>query len=108
MKTYIQAIGSPKTIVLSDSLLSHLWKEKELKFGQQPTFHILVGGKVNDIAKLVPKIGDEADNIIICAGVNNLWTHSSKEIIEQLQQLIKLLYKQNIVICTVPYPPKFC
>ena len=108
IKPYFQATGSRKIVVPYDSLLSHLWKQKEIKFGEQPTIHILVGGKFNDIAKLVPKIGDKADNIIICVGVFNLPTYSSKEIIEQIKQLIKLLHKQYILICNFPYPPEFC
>ena len=93
-KTYIQVTGSSNTVVLSDSLLAHLWKEKEIEFGEQPTFHVLIGGKVKDITKLVPKIGDEAKNIIYCGGINNLPSQSSKQIIEELQELTKLLYKK--------------
>ena len=107
-KPYIHVTGSSKTVVLSDSLLSHLWTHEEIKLFQVPTFHVLIGGKVGELAKIVRNIGDEVENIIVAAGINNVSSQSSKEIIDEMTKLTKLLYKQNLVICSLPYPPKFC
>ena len=47
-------------------------------------------------------------NLIVCAGVNNISSQSSERIIEELQDLCTILPKQKVLFCTIPYPPKFC
>ena len=109
-KPLIEAVGTSNTatVILSDSLLCHLWQHTEIQVGQQPIFYCLVGGKINEIGKLYSKVQIKPKNIILCAGTNNLLSQSSDKIIEELQKLTKLLYKENVVICSLPYPPKFC
>ena len=71
-KPYIQSAGAPHTVVLSDSLLSHLWKHDEIEIGEKPTFKCIIRGKIIDILQLINNIGDEAPNLIICCVVNNI------------------------------------
>ena len=108
-KPLIEAVSNSKTetIILSDSLLCHIWQHTENHF-EQPTFFCLIGGKIRELEKIYSKLTNEPENIIVCAGVNNLPSQSSEQIINELQTLAKFINKENTVFCSLPYPPKFC
>ena len=106
-KPYIQAVGNCQTVILSDSLMAHLWKENEFNVKERPSFHCLVGAKIQDIQKLLPSIQNENAKMIVCVGINNVPSQSSARIIVQFQKLAESIGKEH-VFCKLPYPPKFC
>ena len=100
-KPYIQAVGNCQTVILSDSLMAHLWKENEFNVKQRPSFHCLVGAKIQDIQKLLPRIQNENAKIIVCVGINNVPSQSSARIIVQFQKLAESIGKEH-VFCKLP------
>ena len=78
-----------------------------MKLEQQPTFHCLVGGKIQDMQKLLPRVQDKNVKLVICAGVNNLPFQSSANIIDDLKVFAGKVRNEH-VFCLLPYPPKFC